>query len=417
MGMQSPGSMTSHHLQTRPMMDRAEEPGPPEAIRRIVARTRTAMPELVDRAVEHIRRKIPYYDAVDLVSVDDLRASVQSNVEFVLSGLLGGVTDLSAPVRTGRRRATQGAPLVEMQSAYRVGFAEAWTALVEAVRSEPSVSNGVVVDLAAAIFELQGSYTDAAMDAYRDESQMMLRARERESAVLVEAILTGSAAEGSLWEAAQALRLPLDGSFLVVAAEAKFGQDPMPRVESALAVLDVRSVWRLEADLLVGLLSLPNRSRNDAVLEVLGRHAGARVGASPLISGLRQAAWGLRMARLALERDPAPEVAQFNDRPLSVLAAASPQVALETARAVLGGVLELPPDDRDLLLATLHAWVECGGSVKAAGALLFCHPNTVRHRLHRIEVGASRDLKRPMDVAELVTAANVWADLPHETPG
>lgn len=384
-----------------------------EAVQRIVAQTRAAMPELVDGAVARIRREIPFYRAVDLVSVEDLRASVQSNIEFVLSGLLGGAKDLSAPVRTGRQRATQGAPLVEMQSAYRIGFAEAWRALVEAARPEPAIASAVVVDLAAAIFELQGSYTDAAIDAYRDESQMMLRARERECGVLVDAILTGSDTEGSLWEAAQALRLPLDGSFLVVAAEAKIGHDPMPRVESALAVLDVSSVWRLEADLLVGLLSLPKRSRNDAVLEVLGRHAIARVGASPLISVLRQAGWGLRMARLALERGPEPVVAQFNDRPLSVLAAAAPRVAMETARAALGGVLALPADDRDLLLATLHAWVECGGSTKAAGALLFCHPNTVRHRLHRIEAGTGRDLKRPMDVAELVTAANAWAELPH----
>jgi hypothetical protein len=384
-----------------------------EAVQRIVAQTRAAMPALVDRAVARIRREIPFYRAVDLISVEDLRASVQSNVEFVLGGLLGGANDLSAPVRTGRQRATQGAPLVEMQSAYRIGFAEAWRALVDAARPEPSIAGAVVVDLAAAIFELQGSYTDAAIDAYRDESQMMLRARERESGVLVDAILTGAATEGSLWEAAQALRLPLDGSFLVIAAEAKIGHDPMPRVESALAVLDVSSVWRLEADLLVGLLSLPNRSRNAAVLEVLGRHAIARVGASPLISVLRQAGWGLHMARLALERDPEPVVAQFNDRPLSVLAAAAPRVAMETARATLGGVLALPPDDRDLLLATLHAWVECGGSTKAAGAVLFCHPNTVRHRLHRIEAGTGRDLKRPMDVAELVTAANAWAELPH----
>jgi len=399
------------------MTGSAQEPGSSDAIGRIAARTRAAMPELVDRAVAHIRRKIPYYDGTDLVSMDDLRESVESNIEFVLTGLLGGATDLSAPVRTGRRRATQGASLVEMQSAYRVGFAEAWTALVRTVRTEAPVSDGVVADLAAAIFELQGSYTDAAIDAYRDESQMLLRARERERAVLVGAILTGSAAEGTLWEAAQALRLPLDGSFLVVAAEAALGQDPMPRAETALAVLDVSSVWRLEADLLVGLLALPNRSRNDAVLEVLGRHAVGRVGASPLITGLRLAAWGLRMARLALERDPQPAVVQFDDRPLSVLAAAAPHVALDAARTVLGGVLDLPPEDRDLLLTTLHAWVECGGSMKDAGALLFCHPNTVRHRLHRIEIGSGRDLKRPMDVAELVTAANVWADLPHETPG
>jgi hypothetical protein len=134
-------------------MERAKEPGPPEAVQRIVARTRAAIPELVDRAVARIRREIPFYSAVDLVAVDDLRTSVQSNIEFVLGGLLGGTTDLGAPVRTGRRRAIQGAPLVEMQSAYRVGFAEAWTALGEALQSESPFSNGGAVDLATAIFD------------------------------------------------------------------------------------------------------------------------------------------------------------------------------------------------------------------------------------------------------------------------
>ena len=41
------------------------------------------------------------------------------------------------------------------------------------------------------------------------------------------------------------------------------------------------------------------------------------------------------------------------------------------------------------------------------GKLLFCHPNTVRYRLHRIEQRTGRSLSRPRDVAELCLAFEV----------
>jgi DNA-binding PucR family transcriptional regulator len=40
-------------------------------------------------------------------------------------------------------------------------------------------------------------------------------------------------------------------------------------------------------------------------------------------------------------------------------------------------------------------------SVRSAAEVLICHPNTVRHRLRRIEQRTSRSLSRPKDVAEL----------------
>ena len=96
-----------------------------------------------------------------------------------------------------------------------------------------------------------------------------------------------------------------------------------------------------------------------------------------------------------------------------MLVAAAPHVALETARVVLGALFELPPDDRDLLLSTLDAWLDSGGSATATGARLFCHPNTVRYRLRRIEAGTGRSLSDPRELAELVTAVRAWSQLPH----
>jgi PucR C-terminal helix-turn-helix domain len=386
-----------------------------EAVASIIAAARTSLPELVERVAHRIRTEIPCYAAGDVVAPADLRASVRANVDYILDSLSGTArANLSAPDATGRTRAAQGVPLAEMLTAYRVGVAELWSALVTAARGLPGVPADDVIELAGAVFAAQNTYSDAALAAYRDEAREILRRQERERAALVEVILTGAAAKGTLWEVANALRLPLDGAFLVIAAETEPGHDPIPRAESALAVIDVRSVWRLDAEVSLGVLSLPDRSRNGAVLTVLDKHATHRIGASPVFGELHQAGWALQLARLALGSNSGNAgVAQFRDSPIDILVAAAPHAALETARAVLGGLLELPEEELDLLLGTFEAWVRASGSANAAGAELFCHPNTVRYRLRRIEAGTGRVLANPGDVAELVTAVRAWRELPH----
>jgi hypothetical protein len=388
-----------------------------DAAARIIAALRTSLPALTERIAARIRAEIPFYAGQDVVTLDDLRESVRDNIDYVLASLTGSATpNLSAPHATGRARAAQGAPLAEMLTAYRVGVAELWSAMAATARDLPGVPARDVIDLAGAVFAVQNTYSDAALAAYRDEARDMLRTQERERAALVEVILTGAAARGTLWEVANALRLPLDGAFLVVAAETALGHDPIPRAESALAVLDVRSVWRLDAELSLGVLSLPDRTRNEAVLNVLGRHATRRVGASPVFAELHQASWALELARLALGSHPegtGVTVTQFRDSPIDLLVAAAPHAALKAARAVLGSLLALPEDELEPLLGTFEAWVRASGSASAAGAALFCHPNTVRYRLRRIESGSGRTLGNPGDVAELVTAVRAWRELPH----
>ena len=71
---------------------------------------------------------------------------------------------------------------------------------------------------------------------------------------------------------------------------------------------------------------------------------------------------------------------------------------------VLGRLNRLPAAERAVLLDTLEAWRDCGGSATQAADRLFCHPNTVRHRLRRITTATGRSLTAPRDVAELCLA-------------
>ena len=120
-------------------------------------------------------------------------------------------------------------------------------------RGLPGVPAADVIDLAGAVFAVQNTYSDAALAAYRDEAREMLRTRERERAALVEVILTGAAARGTLWEVANALRLPLDGAFLVVAAETEPGHDPGQRAGTRQHVRAVEPG---------GLLPAPRQARS-----------------------------------------------------------------------------------------------------------------------------------------------------------
>ncbi len=385
------------------------------ALPRIIEVTLSHQPELVERSLTRIRDEIAFYHDTDVVDDDELRRSLTSNLEYIIANIdTEGDLDLRAPDETGRTRAAKGVPLADVLAAYRLSFSVLWSEVGAATRSLPGITFDDLFDVAGRLFELHERYAGAAVDGYRDEARQILRSSERERAVLVEVILAGTASAGSLWQAAQTLGLALSGHFLVVAAEApQPGQDPLPRIEAALAVQDVPSVWRLEATRSLGILSLSTRPRIAAALDILDRHASGRIGVSPVFFELGQAGWARRLAQLALEANQHNGVRQFPDSPLDMLVAAAPDTALGVARTVLKDLADLPTEDRDQLLDTLQAWLDARGSAKDAGAALFCHPNTIRYRLRRIESLTGRDLTNPADLAEVVAAVRAWLQLPH----
>jgi PucR C-terminal helix-turn-helix domain/GGDEF-like domain len=367
------------------------------------------LPELIERVVQRVLTEFDFYGKGDVVSLEDLRASVRSN----LASMVGQLTtdqppDLSAARATGRQRARQGAPLADILHAYRIGFTELWGAIVAEARRSSQAPSELLVDAASGVWWLIGEYTQELTVAYREAAAELLLAGARERSALVEALFTGGIPDqDTLWEAAKLLRLPWDGVFVAVAVEtAGLAQEGLPEAEALLAARGIGSAWLLHPDLQTGVVSLRHHDAAPLLLDLLGRGVRTRAGVSPVYHSLGDTPRALHYARLVQRSLPkrARAVAQFEETPLRVLVAAAPDAAGELARAVLGPVLDLPAQDRSTLLDTLRAWFDAGGSAAEAGKRIYCHPNTVRYRLRRFQEHTGRSLDDPTGAAELLAA-------------
>ncbi|WP_346429185.1 helix-turn-helix domain-containing protein [Streptomyces sp. B27] len=100
----------------------------------------------------------------------------------------------------------------------------------------------------------------------------------------------------------------------------------------------------------------------------------------------------------------APDDVARDDRWTAALVAGAPELSVRLLAEVFGPLLALAPAERALLVGTLDAWLECGGSVGRAAVRLRCHRNTVFNRLRRLERLTSRSLSHPCELVETVLA-------------
>ncbi|HYU83663.1 MAG TPA: helix-turn-helix domain-containing protein [Kribbellaceae bacterium] len=371
--------------------------------------------ELADEMTARIRERIDFYRTGSLVSPEELRKSCAANIEFMLRTIAGDEDDPVAARTTGRLRAEQGAPLPEVMAAYRVGTHYLWDAVVAEAAATPAVTSEGLVRASSRLWEIQAVYTDAMTSSYRDVLAQRMLAQEEERSALVEALLEGRVRDGTtVWELADLLRLPHQGPYVVVAAEVpELGRQAVPQVSARLDALGLASAWRLLPDLQVGVVSVPRAGRLDELASWLRQVAVQRVGVSPPYQELGQTGQALRLARIALSGSvPGALVTLFDQAPLAVAAVGSPDVMARFAHNVLGGLDDVPRDDRALLLDTFEVWLDSGGSAVDAAAKMYVHPNTVRYRLRRIEERTGRSLTDPRAVAELCLALEAVRRLP-----
>jgi DNA-binding PucR family transcriptional regulator len=369
------------------------------------------LPRLIDEACAATVERIPFYRDEQIVPAGELRRSIEHNLRFLVTaiGHPQATLDLAAPEATGRRRAHQGAPLPEVLQCYRICFASLWEALVERARGEARPRDTeTLLTAAGMILRLTDQHALALTEAYRATTAELLLAHHQRRSALVEALLSGhpTPAAGP-WEAAALLGLPSDGQLVVVAADTRgLAEASLPDVERRLAARGVVSGWRLTPNQQLGVISL-HAGQSETVLAVLHEIALARTGVSPPYRSLSDTPRALHLAQAALTGLPPgkTEVRMFDPSPLAALMVCEPAEGYRLADEVLGPVLGLPPEDRTTLLDTLNAYFEHAGSAERAAEVLYCHPNTVRYRLRRLQELTGRSLSEPRGVAELSAAA------------
>jgi uncharacterized protein YoaH (UPF0181 family) len=340
--------------------------------------------------------------AVDEDRVDGLLAAEEFAAEFDENP---GDAKLYAEYR---RLAAEQAALRRVAAlvARGVGALEAFGAVAEEMRRRvPAVTAGLWR------FEPDELIADAVVAGYPDEQNGQLLAEASRCSTLIDRLLEGRAFdEWRLCDVAGYLGLPINGPFVVVAARVPSGgREPLPEIESKLHSLDISSVWRLLPDLQVGIVHVTSHQQLDIVVALIARMTTARVGVSAAFEDLRDTPRALHVARVMLRgpTDSTSSVALFDGSILATAAVSAPEAMIKTVGAVLRCFGDLPDWDREMLLDTFRAWQNNDASVRGAGEVLMCHPNTVRYRLRRIEKRTGRSLSRPRDVAELCLAFEV----------
>lgn len=391
---------------------------PTDPIARLAAALVDRLPQLADRLVAEILRRDEGYQQASRVSLEDLRSSCQANLAQLLRKLVEPQRRdreyIGFLTANGRRRFEQGLPLESLLHAFRLGGRVLWDALVEEARRRDSSEIEALLDSATRVWEMNDSSSSLVADGYRAaETELAWRDRERRHA-LVDALLQGRGAEPAFArEAATALRLPEAGGVAVVIAEPRDGEERALRgADVALSGHGMTSVWRPEAQREVGIVGLAGTSA-DGVARTLRPHAVGRVGVSAGVVGLADVPHAYRQAELAVQTIAPGEtdVALLEERLPSALLAASPGLTRLLVERVLGPVLALDDDDRDVLLDTLETYLQTGGSAAEAAKRLYCHRNTIQNRLHRLEGLTGHSLSDPDDLLGLalgIRAQRLW---------
>jgi hypothetical protein len=383
--------------------------------------------ELATTLAHAIAREVRLYKVTAPLPFEMVVDGCRANIRQVLGAISADAEfDPTAAADLGADRARDGIPLASVMEAYRVGFREIWDAAVNEEASRARVHGDALRMLTAKILAAQDVFTAAMAGAYRAEQTRRLHGDESEREVLIDSVLHGRLFEqSSVWEAADYLRLPAKGPYVVIAADVGvIGTEAMPGIESKMRSMDVFSAWRRLPDLQVGIVHVKTSEQLDNVLALVSRLATGRVGVSAQFDDLRDTAQALRYARVTLRGRPdqGPRVTQFDGSILSTAALSAPEVMVKLVTPTIECFAEVAQEERNILFDTFRVWLENDGSLRTAGELLFCHPNTVRYRLHRIEQRTGRSLSRPRDVAEISLAFEVhrllmWQAENPERPG
>ncbi|MFI6035031.1 PucR family transcriptional regulator [Streptomyces sp. NPDC051315] len=376
------------------------------------------LPDLTDGLVAAIQEQEPAYRAAVEIDPAATWQEVHRSLRHSVASLLDPRGNRDAARRCswkiGATRAEQGLPLDALLHAFRLGGSLVWQRLVEETSRTAPEDVRLLVHVAADVWNFVDEHCTLVADAYRQVERQLAWRRENRLRLLAAALLDGTSRIADLPETAEALDLPEQGRYAVVAVAG--GSPSEATAARAAAGRGTRVHWHTGVEVDYGIVLLGDRDA-DGRLPGRGEHeaaggepggcppSGARVGISTAVSGLAAVGDARRLADTALRMCPQTGgTVRLTEHLPAALVISSPDLAAALAERVLGPLRALEPADEAVLLDTLATWLACDGSAQRAGERLYCHRNTVLNRLRRYEQLTGRSLSRPADVVEISLA-------------
>jgi hypothetical protein len=395
----------------------------------LATRVLERVPALADELVATIDEQNPVYQTMGVVPRDELWRACRDNLTRVLQMIAQPRSDAGPPEgsehydaawATGRRRAEQGMPLDDVLRSFRLGGRVVWEALIDQARVDQLAGIEGLLDVATRVWEVVDATSAQVAAAYRLVESDLLRADAHRMAVLWEGLLNGRAKVTAFaYEVSRILGVPVEGPYGVVVADAGPGSPDPVNLRQRLAAQEIVSVWQVRADTLVGVLAL-RQPTLAGVLDPVREALAARAGVSLVVRGLAEVdtAYGQALLARRTVAGNQAEVAALEERLPDALLLSSPELAHQLVRHWLGGLLEIAPAERRLLLGTLQLWVATAGSVTRTADAAFCHRNTVINRLQRMAAITGHDFTDPGCLVELKLALRAAALMPRpDEPG
>ncbi|MEU3664477.1 helix-turn-helix domain-containing protein [Streptomyces sp. NPDC032940] len=365
------------------------------------------LPGLTDRLVALLREQEPAYRTAltkdPAATWQEAHRSLRHSVTSLLDPRGARDAARRCSWRIGTTRAEQGLPLDALLHAFRLGGSLVWQRLVEETSRTAPEDVRLLVHVAADVWNFVDEHCTLVADAYRQTEWQLSRRRENRARLLAAGLLDGTSRIADLPEAAQALELPEQGRYAVVAVA---GTHPArsTAVRAAVVPEGTRVHWHTGAEVDYGIVLL---AAGDDELPLPGDAlpGGLRVGIGSPVEGLAAVGDARGLADTALGICPEHGgTVRLADHLPAALVVAAPELGRSLADRVLGPLLRLEPADRDVLLDTLTTWLDCDGSAQRAGERLYCHRNTVLNRLRRCEQLTSHSLSRPADLVQITLA-------------
>jgi hypothetical protein len=390
-------------------------PARPESAEEIAADVARVLTERADELTHDLRAVMaeasPSGSGVAVLDDAQIDACT-GNVQSVLAAMATPTDfDPTSAAHTGAVQARRRMALSSLIEFSRIAFRRLWDVVANEAAMHARVDGEALRSLTMKLHAAEDLFMSAMVAGYREEQKRQLLCETSQRVFMIDSLFHGRILDDwNVWEVASLLRLPSSGPFVVIAAEVPaVGAEALPEVESKLHSLDVYSAWRLFPDVHVGIVHAKSDQHLDKVLGLISRMPADRVGVSARFDDLRDTPQALHVAKVTLRgsADRRSKVAVFDGSILATAAVSAPEVMTRWVGTALDCFYDLPDDEREILFETFRVWQESDASVRATAEVLICHPNTVRHRLRRIERHTGRSLSRPRDVAELCIAFEV----------